>query len=142
MYSGYLNASDTRRLHYILVESKSDPVNDPILFWFNGGPGCSSLLGFMAEHGPCVIEDGATTVSINPRPWNEKANVVYLESPAGVGFSTAEKGSDWIQNDFTSSGDAFQALKQFYDKFPEYKKNDLYLSGESYGGIYVPYFAW
>ena len=41
----------------------------------------------MQEHGPWVIDDEATTVTENPYPWNANASVLYLESPAGVGFS-------------------------------------------------------
>lgn len=44
-YSGYLEISQTKSLHYIFVTSMSDDAkNDPVVVWFNGGPGCSSLL--------------------------------------------------------------------------------------------------
>jgi carboxypeptidase C (cathepsin A) len=43
-YSGYLDASETKHLHYVFVESLTDPINDPVVVWFNGGPGCSSML--------------------------------------------------------------------------------------------------
>lgn len=34
------------------------------------------------------------------------------------------------------------ALREWYGKFPEFLENKLFVSGESYGGIYVPYMAW
>jgi len=33
-------------------------------------------------------------------------------------------------------------VQKFYELFPEYKTVDLFISGESYGGIYVPYLTW
>ena len=48
-YSGYLEVSDEKKLHYLFIQSVNDnttsKISDPVLIWFNGGPGCSSLLG-------------------------------------------------------------------------------------------------
>ena len=70
--------------------------------------------------------------------------MLYLESPAGVGYSlwNTTDGADYTHNDMTQSVDALKALLAWYDKFPERINNPLYVSGESYGGIYVPYLAW
>ena len=42
-------AGDGKHLHYWLAESMGNlsgsPKSDPVVFWFNGGPGCSSLDG-------------------------------------------------------------------------------------------------
>ena len=62
-------------------------MHDPLFIWFNGGPGCSSMMGFLQEHGPYVLEDGATNFSKNEHSWNKEVSMVYIESPAGVGFS-------------------------------------------------------
>ena len=51
MYSGYLNITSTKALHYWFVQSQADPATDPVVLWLNGGPGCSSMEGFFAEHG-------------------------------------------------------------------------------------------
>lgn len=51
-YSGLYNVSETRQLHYVLVESIRDPVNDPLIIWFDGGPGISSMVGLFEGLGP------------------------------------------------------------------------------------------
>lgn len=35
----------------------------------------------------------------------------------------------------------YLALKEFFRLFPEFSKNKLFLTGESYGGIYIPTLA-
>jgi carboxypeptidase C (cathepsin A) len=59
MYSGYLSVGNEKFLHYIFVESQRNPAKDDVVMWMNGGPGCSSLDGFLYEMGPYhVVEDG------------------------------------------------------------------------------------
>jgi len=77
---------------------------------------------------------------INPYAWNKKANLLYITSPGGVGFSTT-KAASLKADDGTVALDNYKALLAFFNKFPNLKKNELYLTGESYAGIYVPYLA-
>ena len=51
-YGGYLTG-ETGYLYYIFSESSSStPDTDPLVLWLNGGPGCSSLMGYFTELGP------------------------------------------------------------------------------------------
>ena len=109
-YSGYLDLTPTKSLHYIFIESLDQPSTYPVLIWFNGGPGCSSLLGLFQENGPYVIDDGEKVIKPNPYPWNIRANLLYIESPAGVGFSVANTTDDLLHSDLSQSIDAFNAL--------------------------------
>lgn len=136
-YSGYLNASSGKYLHYWFVESQKDPASDPVVLWMNGGPGCSSLDGFLTELGPFHVKTDGLTLYDNPFSWNKVANVIFLEAPAGVGFSYSNSGK-YNTDDDTVSQDNYLALQHFFIKFPQFKKNDFYVTGESYGGIYVP----
>lgn len=141
-FSGYLPADDSsspkKFLHYWFVESQSGhPQQDPVVLWLNGGPGCSSMLGFFTELGPFKVEDDAKTLSLNPWSWNKKANVIFLESPAGVGFSYSRSLIN-VNSDDTTAKQNHLALKSFMNKFPQYKNNSLYLTGESYAGVYLP----
>lgn len=157
--SGYIPASSTKLLHYYFVESLGpDPSTAPVVVWMNGGPGCSSLDGFLYEHGPyrvnvrdVVNADGSTTqeayLTEFDQSWAYLANMLYIEAPVGVGFSysaaptEAGKLSDYNCTDDTTASDNLEALRSWYGKFPEYASNDLHITGESYGGIYVPTLA-
>ena len=53
-YSGFLPVDEAKTvfLHYWFVTSTREPSIDPLTVWMNGGPGCSSLEGFLTELGP------------------------------------------------------------------------------------------
>lgn len=142
-YSGFLPVSDSKALHYMFLESQNDPVNDPVIMWFNGGPGCSSLLGAFQELGPYLVNDELVPpVQPNEWSWNKNASLLFVESPAGVGFSVANTTGDRSTNDYRQSQDAMTALNAWFGKFPEYQDHKWFVAGESYGGIYVPWMAW
>ena len=143
IYSGYLDIPNSlgKALHYVFVESQNDPITDPVILWLNGGPGCSSLDGLFYEHGPYIFIDNSTTLVNNPYSWNTNASVIYLEAPAGVGFSILGNPSNNYTTDQITAHDNLQALLQFFKGFFEYRSNPFYITGESYAGIYVPTLA-
>ncbi|XP_064639878.1 lysosomal protective protein-like isoform X2 [Lineus longissimus] len=136
-FSGYLNATSHRYLHYWFVESARNPSTDPVLVWLNGGPGCSSMEGMLNENGPFKLSDDGATLQYNKYSWNSVANVLYIEAPAGVGYSYSED-KNYKTDDDQASKDNYFAIMNFFAKFPEFRKNTFFISGESYGGIYVP----
>ena len=61
------------------------------------------------------------------------------EAPAGVGFSYSRIKSELTTGDNQTAADNLAALNVFFtQKFPELRNNPFYVSGESYGGVYVP----
>jgi hypothetical protein len=36
-FSGFLDISPSRHIHYVYFESQKNPATDPIVFWTNGG---------------------------------------------------------------------------------------------------------
>uniref|UniRef100_A0A453L0F2 Carboxypeptidase n=1 Tax=Aegilops tauschii subsp. strangulata TaxID=200361 RepID=A0A453L0F2_AEGTS len=70
------------------------------------------------------------------------ANVIFLESPAGVGFSYSNTTADYdLSGDERTADDAYVFLVKWLERFPEYKGRVFYISGESFAGHYVPELA-
>ncbi|XP_038971807.1 serine carboxypeptidase II-3-like isoform X2 [Phoenix dactylifera] len=145
-YGGYVTVDMEagRALFYYFAEAASaDPSSRPLVLWLNGGPGCSSFgIGAMEELGPFRVMSDGKTLFRNPYAWNRVANVLFLESPAGVGFSYSNTTSDYGNSgDSKTAKDAYVFLVNWMERFPEYKGRDFYIAGESYGGHYVPQLA-
>lgn len=152
-YSGYIPVGELSgvkgQLHYWLIESENNPADAPVVLWLNGGPGSSSLLGLLTENGQLMTNDESLTNKINnipqvfynPFSWSLNANMIYLESPKGVGFSYCENAKSSIEcvnTDESTALDAYEFLVNFFNLFSEYKNNKFYITGESYAGIYIP----
>ncbi|XP_009792171.1 serine carboxypeptidase-like 40 [Nicotiana sylvestris] len=143
-YGGYVTVNEFagRALFYYFVEAENSR-SLPLLLWLNGGPGCSSIAyGAMEELGPFRVHSNGKTLYRNHYAWNHEANVLFLESPAGVGFSYSNTSSDVKSNgDRNTAIDNVIFLLNWIQRFPEYKNRDFYIAGESYAGHFVPQLA-
>ncbi|KAL4789280.1 Alpha/Beta hydrolase protein [Aspergillus venezuelensis] len=105
------------------------------------GPGASSLIGMFEELGPCLVNQYGNGTDYNPHSWSNEFNVLFIDQPAGSGFSTASDPSEWPTTVAQSSPDFATTLGIFFSEiFPQYSTLPLYVAGESYGGKYVPRF--
>jgi len=127
-----------RELFYWFVESAGDPDTDPLLLWTNGGPGCSGLSGFLTEMGPFRPEVGGRGLVPNPHAWTDFANMIFIEQPAGVGFSVIEEQDAYTYTDAKAAADMWTLVKKFVALHPQFKSRPFYLTAESYGGHYLP----
>ena len=95
----------------------------------------------MYGNGPYVFIDN-NTIFPNQFAYSKKTNLLFVDNPAGVGYSWAKRSLDKTTNDYQFSLDAISFITQFFGEWPELTKNPLFVAGHSYGGIYAPYLTW
>lgn len=129
---------------YLYFPSKANPATDPLVLWFTGGPGCSSELAIAVENGPfeVVFDQASNTTSAQVREWawNNNANLLFVDNPFGVGFSILEQGAPPVTTEMQVSSYVETFLLKWLklDAFKDLSGRALYITGESYGGHYVP----
>jgi len=138
--SGYGDITATESIWFWFFASRKNPDTAPLALWFNGGPGSSSMIGLLQEHGPCRITNDSSSVTINPFSWNNEANVLYIDQPVGVGFS---HGDLKVGTSQAAAADVWTFMQIFLSdsRFSKYQQNNLAIWTESYGGHYGPTFA-
>ena len=170
-YSGYLDyefEGEQVHTHYVLIEAEDDSTGNenvsekPLIYWSNGGPGASSLFGLLTEVGPLILSDeslktdeyratGIPTPIYNPSSWTKLGSILIIDQPAPVGFSycnnddtvdsEAQNCGDIAWTDELASLNSYTALQTFFAQNSCWRDKELYLTGESYGGIYIPTLA-
>ncbi|KAJ6260564.1 hypothetical protein Dda_4790 [Drechslerella dactyloides] len=131
-FSGYIDDNQNdKHMWYWFFKSRSNPAKDPLVLYLTGGPGCSSLLGVFSQ-GPSFVKNGQ--LSRNPFSWNNNASVIFIDQPAGTGFSHTSKPTD---NSVDAAKDVYTFLKGFFQKFPDFASHQLHIAGESYGGQFI-----
>ncbi|KAJ9549085.1 hypothetical protein OSB04_021628 [Centaurea solstitialis] len=150
--SGYLpvNTTTGSAIFYAFYESQQHPTNNtslsqtPIVIWLQGGPGCSSMTGNLYEIGPWLVapslRHNVEHLELNPNPgsWNRIFGLLFLDNPIGTGFSIASTPEEIPTDQEGVARHLFIAIRRFIDLDPLFKSRPIYITGESYGGKYVP----
>ncbi|MCJ1320569.1 hypothetical protein MMC15_005909 [Xylographa vitiligo] len=127
-YAGTLsidsNANNHNRLWFWFFPSENPAASNEVTIWLNGGPGCSSLDGLFQENGPFLWQSGTF------RP-------IYIDQPVSTGFSP---GNITVNNEDDVAKDFMGFWKNFIETF-SLNGRDVYITGESYAGQYIPYIA-
>ncbi|KAL1368533.1 hypothetical protein AAHE18_02G128300 [Arachis hypogaea] len=130
------------QVFYYFIKSENDSKNDPLLLWLSGGPGCSSVCGFIYEIGPMKLKveeyDGSLPKLISrPQSWTKVANIIFVDLPMGTGFSYAKNviphRSDWKLVHQTHL-----FIRKWLVENPEFLSNKFYMAADSYSGIPIP----
>lgn len=124
-------------MFYFLFKSRGSPKDDPVVIWMTGGPGCSSEIAVFYENGPYTLEHNLT-LSENPYGWDVNANMIYVDQPINTGFSYSDSPRDRVTSESIVADDMLDFLQEFMEAHPELAENEVYITGESYAGHYVP----
>lgn len=118
------------------------------------------MFGLFVELGPYYLnqdsfddpkynETGIPQVQRNPYGWTKVANVIAVNNPPPIGFSYCDggKGSPWGNGKTGPGGDGYSCgawddalvakananflRNLFTNDFPEFAKNELFITGES-----------
>ncbi|XP_010234607.1 serine carboxypeptidase-like 3 isoform X2 [Brachypodium distachyon] len=144
--TGYVGLDDGVRLFYYFIQSERSPEEDPVLLWLTGGPGCSALSGLVYEIGPLAFDfDGYTgglpTLLYKPAAWTKVSNIIFVDSPAGTGFSYDSTHNRTIPSDTIVIRQLHIFLQTWFDEHPQFLPNPLYIAGDSYSGLIIPSLA-
>lgn len=100
------------------------------------------ICSLMLHHIQCNRHAGAEAagrdatladIQLNPNPysWSKTAHVVYIDSPAGTGFSYTPGEETYYTSDDKTIDDLVVFVAGFFDEHPWLARQPLYVAGKS-----------
>jgi len=139
---GYIPVfNDERALFYWAWEAEyrlSETSEPPLVLWLSGpdGYGVSSIRDMFFNNGPYKILEfpgpwGTDTLkmTLNPFKLNNLANMVWVDQPAGSGYSYSNTSVP-VSTFEVAAEDLCEFLRKFFVKYPQFVNGDFYLAGD------------
>ncbi|KAI8843050.1 Alpha/Beta hydrolase protein [Chytridium lagenaria] len=140
-YAGYMDVGDPLFPGNPVVSTNlffwyfPGPANSTDLVLFlNGGPGC--LVGMFRGVGPIKYTSMGEFYA-NKDSWHLQAHIVFVDQPAGTGYSYNTRNTIPTSEDPIATG-LHTFLRKFISTF-NMQQFSVVIAGESFAGQYVPY---
>ncbi|NPT57370.1 S10 family peptidase [Paraburkholderia elongata] len=155
--AGHLVTTDTynsrpgAKLFYVsFTADDATPSTRPVTFFYNGGPGSSSVFLLLGSFGPRRIKTSMPdftppapyTLEDNPDSLLDRTDLVFID-PVGTGYSTAIEPH--TNKDFWGVDEDAGCIKQFIKRYlTAFNRwnSPKYLFGESYGTPRTSVLTW
>ncbi|KAN0107688.1 carboxypeptidase S1 [Russula decolorans] len=115
--SGYGDVNADKSIWFWFFAARTNPNTAPLITWFNGGPGSSSMVGLFKELGPCRINNQSTGVDLNPTSWTNVANVPDYSSTSlsELAIRTEAKPSVRLSKPLSMYGSSYKYGSRIHD---------------------------
>src|SRR5271157_4744903 len=145
------SAQPVAKIFYVsFTANEAAPATRPVTFFYNGGPGSSSVFLLLGSFGPRRIKTNLPdftppapySLEDNPDSLLDCTDLVFI-NPVGTGYSTAiEPGKN---RDFWGVDEDARSIKQFIKRYLTANgrwNSPKFLYGESYGTARTCVLAW
>ncbi len=137
--AGWSGSVPTARVFYSFHPADQAPEDKPLLVFFNGGPGQSTVLLLGLNTAPVTLDPERGGPGPNPASWTRFANLLHIDAPAtGFSYSMPNPSGARPEIGFEAHYDAatfVRVVLRFLDHHRQLDDARVVLVGESYGGV-------
>ena len=136
------SSTPAAKIFYVaFTEDTPNPADRPVTFFYNGGPGSSSVYVLLGSFAPMRLKTDMPsftpaapyTIEANPDTLLDKSDLVFI-NPVGTGYSAAI--APHVNKDFwgvdQDAGSLRQFIKRYLTRYDRWN-SPKFLFGESYG---------